>query len=56
MRLARRLEAGTVWLNCHSVVVTEMPHGGIKANGYGSDLSPHSLDNYTRLKHVMSTL
>jgi betaine-aldehyde dehydrogenase len=56
MRLARRLDAGTVWLNCHSVMAAEMPHGGTKASGYGSDLSAYALGDYTRLKHVMSTL
>ncbi len=56
LRLARWLEAGTVWLNCHSVMATEMPHGGVKASGYGSDLSAHSLDGYTRLEHVMTRL
>ena len=37
-------------------MATEMPHGGVKSSGYGSDLSAHSLTDYTRLKHVMSAL
>lgn len=56
LRLADRIDAGTVWVNCHSVMATEMPHGGVKASGYGSDLSEYSLADYTRLKHVMSRL
>ncbi|MER7584193.1 aldehyde dehydrogenase family protein [Kitasatospora sp. NPDC097691] len=52
-RLAGRIDAGTVWLNCHGVYATEMPHGGFKQSGYGKDLSTYALDAYTRVKHVM---
>lgn len=54
-RLARRIDAGTVWVNCHGVYATEMPHGGFKQSGYGKDLSTYALDSYTRTKHVMSS-
>jgi len=53
-RMARRLDAGTVWVNCHSVLAAEMPHGGTRASGFGTDLSLHSMEDYTRLKHVMT--
>ncbi|MFI6583192.1 aldehyde dehydrogenase family protein [Embleya sp. NPDC050493] len=53
-RLARRIDAGTVWINCHGVYATEMPHGGFKHSGYGKDLSVYALDSYSRIKHVMS--
>ncbi|MGW4031208.1 aldehyde dehydrogenase family protein [Streptomyces sp. NPDC004838] len=53
-RLARRIDAGTVWINCHGVYATEMPHGGFKQSGYGKDLSTYALDSYTRVKHLMS--
>ncbi|MGI8778402.1 MAG: aminobutyraldehyde dehydrogenase [Acidimicrobiales bacterium] len=53
-RMARRLDAGTVWVNCHSVLAAEMPHGGTRASGFGTDLSIHSMEDYTRLKHVMT--
>jgi len=56
MRAARALEFGVVWLNCHSVLATEMPHGGYASSGFGSDLSAYSLRDYTRLKHVVSRL
>lgn len=55
-RMARRLDAGTVWINCHSVLATEMPHGGTRASGFGTDLSLYSLEDYTRMKHVMTSL
>lgn len=56
MRLARRIEAGAVWVNCHSVLAAEMPHGGARHSGFGSELSRHALADHTRLKHVMSRI
>jgi len=53
-RMARRLDAGAVWINCHSVLATEMPHGGSRASGFGTDLSLYSMEEYTRMKHVMT--
>ncbi|WP_345150097.1 aminobutyraldehyde dehydrogenase [Arthrobacter ginkgonis] len=50
---AARLEAGTVWVNAHLVLATEMPWGGFKGSGYGRDLSTYALDDYSRTKHVM---
>jgi betaine-aldehyde dehydrogenase len=54
MRMARRLDSGCVWINCHIPLVAEMPHGGFKQSGYGKDLSMYSFEEYTRVKHVMS--
>lgn len=54
LRLTRELDFGAVWVNCHSVLAAELPHGGFGASGYGSDLSRYSLQDYTRLKHVLS--
>jgi len=54
MRMARRLDFGTVWINTHIPLVAEMPHGGFKHSGYGKDLSMYGLEDYTRVKHVMS--
>jgi betaine-aldehyde dehydrogenase len=53
---ARRIEAGTVWINDHIPIISEMPHGGMKASGYGKDMSSYSFDEYTQLKHVMSDI
>ena len=55
-RAARALDFGAVWVNCHSVLATEMPHGGYASSGWGSDLSAYSLRDYTRLKHVVTRL
>ncbi|UDY22588.1 gamma-aminobutyraldehyde dehydrogenase [Nocardioides sp. Kera G14] len=54
MRLAKRLDFGVVWINTHIPFVSEMPHGGFKHSGYGKDLSVYGLEDYTRIKHVMS--
>jgi betaine-aldehyde dehydrogenase len=56
LRMARRLDFGCVWINCHIPLVAEMPHGGFKKSGYGKDLSMHGFEDYTRVKHVMSYL
>jgi betaine-aldehyde dehydrogenase len=54
MRMSQRLDFGCVWINCHIPLVAEMPHGGFKRSGYGKDLSLYGLEDYTRIKHVMS--
>src|SRR3954467_7573514 len=56
MRMARRLDFGCVWINTHIPIVAEMPHGGFKHSGYGKDLSIYGLEDYTRIKHVMSNI
>ncbi len=56
MRLSAALDFGCVWINTHIPLVAEMPHGGFKRSGYGKDLSSYSLDDYTRVKHVMSAI
>jgi betaine-aldehyde dehydrogenase len=56
MRMARRLDFGCVWINTHIPIVAEMPHGGFKHSGHGKDLSMYSLEDYTRVKHVMTNL
>ena len=56
MRMAKRLDFGCVWINAHIPLVAEMPHGGFKMSGYGKDLSGYAIDDYTRIKHVMSNI
>ena len=53
---AKALQFGTVWINDHIPLVSEMPHGGYKQSGYGKDLSMYSLEDYTQIKHVMASL
>lgn len=53
VRVANALQFGTVWVNDHGPLVSEMPHGGFKQSGVGKDLSAYALEAYTELKHVM---
>ncbi len=52
MKVANELQFGTVWINDHGILTSEMPHGGFKQSGFGKDLSLYSLDEYTNVKHV----
>ena len=54
LKASAAIDAGCVWINCHIPLIAEMPHGGFKQSGYGKDLSAYSLEDYTRVKHVMS--
>jgi betaine-aldehyde dehydrogenase len=55
-RGAREIQAGCVWVNDHIPIISEMPHGGYKASGFGKDMSVYSLEEYTNVKHVMSDI
>ncbi len=52
----RTLRAGTVWVNDHIPIVSEMPHGGMKQSGFGKDMSVYSLEEYTVIKHISSDI
>jgi 1-pyrroline dehydrogenase len=56
LNASRKLQFGTVWINDHIPLVSEMPHGGYKQSGYGKDLSAYSLEDYTQIKHVMAKI
>jgi aminobutyraldehyde dehydrogenase len=53
MVIANALEYGVTWINTHGVMASEMPHGGMRNSGYGSDLSIQSLIDYTQIRHLM---
>ncbi len=53
MRVAKAIQFGTVWINDHFTLVSEMPHGGFKESGYGKDQSMYAIEDYTVVKHVM---
>src|SRR5438105_5530293 len=56
LRMARRLQFGTVWINTHIPLTPEMPHGGYKQSGHGKDMSIYAIEEYTNMKHVMASL
>ncbi len=56
MRAASALQFGTVWVNDHLPLTSEMPHGGYKESGIGKDMSMYAFEDYTQIKHVMVEL
>ena len=52
-RMSARLQYGCTWVNTHFMLVSEMPHGGMKLSGYGKDMSMYGLEDYTVVRHVM---
>jgi aminobutyraldehyde dehydrogenase len=56
LSVAARLRYGCTWINTHFMLVSEMPHGGLKRSGYGKDLSMYALEDYTAVRHVMAKL
>ena len=55
-KASREIQAGTVWINDHIALTSEMPHGGFKSSGFGKDMSTYAFDEYTVVKHVMSDI
>ena len=56
LRAAKAMRYGTVWINDHLTIVSEMPHGGFGQSGYGKDMSSYSIEDYTIVKHVMAKI
>jgi aminobutyraldehyde dehydrogenase len=56
LTVASRLQYGCTWINTHFMLVSEMPHGGLKRSGYGKDLSAYALEDYSVVRHVMAKL
>jgi betaine-aldehyde dehydrogenase len=55
-RASREIKAGCVWINDHVPIISEMPHGGLGASGFGKDMSDYSFEEYLTVKHVMSDI
>lgn len=55
-RASREIRAGCVWINDHIPIISEMPHGGFGASGFGKDMSDYSFEEYLTIKHVMSDI
>lgn len=53
IRVAHQIEAGVTWINDHLPIASEAPHGGVKASGFGKDMSHEALLEYTVTRHVM---
>ncbi|AYJ49191.1 gamma-aminobutyraldehyde dehydrogenase [Rhodococcus sp. P1Y] len=55
-RASREIHAGCVWINDHIPIISEMPHGGVGASGFGKDMSTYSFEEYSTVKHVMTDI
>ncbi len=55
-RASREINSGCVWINDHIPIISEMPHGGVGASGFGKDMSDYSFEEYLTIKHVMSDI
>jgi len=53
MRVSSALQYGCTWVNTHFMLISEMPHGGMKHSGYGKDLSMYALEDYSCARHIM---
>ncbi len=54
--MARRIKAGSVWVNTYNGFDSASPFGGYKQSGFGRDLGAHALDQYTNVKSVWIAL
>jgi phenylacetaldehyde dehydrogenase len=54
--LAKKLRAGTVWINCYNVFDASLPFGGYKQSGWGREMGHQALDAYTEVKAVTTQL
>jgi aldehyde dehydrogenase (NAD+) len=50
--VARRLQAGTIWVNTYNVYDTAAGFGGYKQSGFGREMGVHALEHYTQVKTV----
>ncbi len=55
-KLAKRLRAGSVWINCYNVFDAALPFGGYKQSGWGREMGREVLDLYTQVKAVTTQL
>ncbi|TGD90642.1 aldehyde dehydrogenase family protein [Mycolicibacterium sp. CH28] len=53
LRVAHAIEAGVTWVNDHLPIASEAPHGGVKASGFGKDMSHEAVAEYTVARHIM---
>ena len=56
LRVSAELQYGCTWVNTHFMLVSEMPHGGMKKSGYGKDMSMYAIEDYSAVRHVMVKL
>jgi len=55
-KLAKRINAGTVWINCYNIFDAALPFGGFKESGWGREMGHEALNNYLETKAVCMQL
>jgi len=55
-KIASKLRAGTVWINCYNVFDPALPFGGYKQSGWGREMGHEVLEHYTEVKSVCAAL
>jgi len=55
-RIANRLRAGTVWINCYNIFDAALPFGGYKESGWGREMGHNALDNYLETKSICASI
>jgi betaine-aldehyde dehydrogenase len=53
LRVSHRLEVGVTWVNDHLPIASEAPHGGVKASGFGKEMSHEAVLEYSATRHLM---
>jgi phenylacetaldehyde dehydrogenase len=54
--LAKKIRAGTVWINCYNIFDAALPFGGYKQSGWGREMGHQVLESYTEVKSVCAQL
>jgi len=54
--LAKKLRAGTVWINCYNIFDAALPFGGYKQSGWGREMGHNALDNYLETKSICASI
>jgi phenylacetaldehyde dehydrogenase len=55
-RIANKLRAGTVWINCYNIFDASMPFGGYKQSGWGREMGQEVLKNYLETKSICMSI
>ena len=55
-RVAHKLRAGTVWINCYNVFDAALPFGGYKQSGWGREMGHEALEMYTEVKAICAAI
>jgi acyl-CoA reductase-like NAD-dependent aldehyde dehydrogenase len=56
LTIARKLKAGTVWINTYGILDPISPFGGYKQSGFGRELGKYAIDLYTQIKSVYARI